>query len=388
MNEQDRNHDRRTSLRVAETTAPYGLPIGSLSDWRSWALILGPALLFGLIEAAQLRLGSAVLGRPMPFHLAVLRVVPYWVLLACLLPLAMAAARRFHLSRHVLWPTAPALAASAIAFALLTLAGRLVVGPIGPVFVQWKPSQLFRTYFLLDVLTYSALVGTLYAFYFYRQAAARELAASQLRASLAQARLRVLQAQLEPHFLFNTLNAISMLALEGNHTAVVETIGRLRELLRVSLSHDRPQEVSLARELELVEGYLGIQRVRFADRLSVAYDIAPNTFDAEVPSMILQPLVENAVIHGISADTGACRVTITAARDGASLRLDVRDTGPGFASTSNGRSEGIGLVNTRARLQQLYGSEQRIDCFDAVGGGACVAIWIPFKNASQAALSA
>jgi LytS/YehU family sensor histidine kinase len=154
------------------------------------------------------------------------------------------------------------------------------------------------------------------------------------------------------------------------------------------LSHDRPQEVSLARELELVEGYLGIQRVRFADRLVVAYDVAPSVFDAVVPSMILQPLVENAVIHGISADTGTCRVTIGAAREGTSLRLEVRDTGPGFASTDSRRREGIGLVNTRARLQQLYGSEQRIDCFDAVGGGACVAIWIPFQAASQAARSA
>jgi sensor histidine kinase YesM len=235
------------------------------------------------------------------------------------------------------------------------------------------------------VLTYSALIGTLYAFHFYRQAATRELAASQLHASLAQARLRVLQAQLEPHFLFNTLNAISMLALEGNHKAVVETIGRLRELLRVSLSHDRPQEVSLARELELVEGYLGIQRVRFADRLVVAYEIQPNVLDAIVPSMILQPLVENAVIHGISADTGACRVMISACRERGSLRLEVRDTGPGFASAGNHRGEGIGLVNTRERLQQLYGSAQQIDCFDASGGGACVAIWIPFRIAAHAA---
>jgi signal transduction histidine kinase len=360
-------------------------PDFSIADWKNWAVILVPALFFGLIEAAQLRLGSAALGRPMPFPLAVVRVVPYWLLLACLLPLAMAAAQRFKLSRYVLWPTAPALAASAIAFALLALAGRIIVGPIGPALVPWTPMQLFRTYFLLDVLTYSALIGTLYAFYFYRQAAARELAASQLDASLAQARLRVLQAQLEPHFLFNTLNAISMLALDGNHTAVVDTIGRLRELLRVSLSHDRPQEVSLVRELELVEGYLGIQRVRFADRLVVAYDIDSGVSDAIVPSMILQPMVENAVIHGISTDTGACQVTIRATREHDSLRLEVRDTGPGFAAAGSHRGEGIGLVNTRARLQHLYGSAQRIDCFDAVGGGACVAIRIPFRVAAYAA---
>jgi sensor histidine kinase YesM len=177
-----------------------------------------------------------------------------------------------------------------------------------------------------------------------------------------------------------------MLALEGNHQAVVDTIGRLRELLRVSLSHDRPQEVSLARELQLVEGYLGIQRVRFADRLVVAYDVDPAILDAIVPSMILQPLVENAVIHGIATDSGTCRVMISAVRERGSLRLEVRDTGPGFAGAgASPRGEGIGLGNTHARLQQLYGSAQQIDCFDAAGGGACVVIRIPFRIAAHAA---
>jgi signal transduction histidine kinase len=366
---------------------PSGTFHDSITGWRNWALILVPALLFGLIEAIQLRLGSAVLGRPMPFEWAVLRVVPYWLLLACLFPVIAFTARRFGVLRHLTSPSALALAASALIFALLTLAGRILVGPIGPA-RQWTALQLFRSYFLLDVLTYAALVGTLYAFYFYRSTAARELAASQLRASLAQARLRLLQAQLEPHFLFNTLNAVSMLALEGNHKAVVDTVARLRELLRVSLSHDRPQEVPLARELELVEGYLGIQRIRFADRLSLAYRIAPDCFDVIVPSMILQPLVENAVIHGISADTGRCHVLIAATREDESLRLEVRDTGPGFAATSERRGEGIGLATTRARLQQLYGSLQRMDCFDDAGGGACVVIVLPFRRALLSAQSA
>lgn len=368
---------------------PHSRDVPADPGWRTYAVIMALALLFSLIEAAQLRLGSAVLGRPMAFPLAVVRVVPYWLLLACLMPLALAIARRFQMSRYVLWPNALALATSALAFGLLALAGRLVVGPVGPAAVAWTPQQLFRTYFVLDVLTYSALIGTLYAFHFYRQATARDLASTELRTSLAQARLRVLQAQLEPHFLFNTLNAISVLALEGNHKAVVETTGRLRELLRVSLSQDRPQEVSLARELELVEGYLGIQRVRFADHLAVAYDIAPDVFDSLVPSMLLQPLVENAVTHGISAETGTCRVTIRAERDDASLRLEVRDTGPGFASTVRSRrSEGIGLVNTRARLQQLHGAAQRMDCFDAPDGGACVVIRLPFRRMSPAVRSA
>jgi signal transduction histidine kinase len=386
----DRSH--RLDFIVSQLSAgPSGVSrhAGSLSGWETWAVMLAPALLFGLIEAAQLRLGSAALGRPMPFHYAVVRVVPYWLLLACLMPLVMAIARRFQFTRYLLWPNVLALAASAITFALLTLFGRLIVGPFSTAAFQWTPLQLFRTYFLLDVLTYSALVGTLYAFYFYRHAESRELATSQLHASLVQSRLKVLQAQLEPHFLFNTLNAISVLAIEGNHKAVVDTVGRLRDLLRVSLSHDRPQEVSLARELELVEGYLGIQRVRFADRLSTAYDIAPDVFDARVPSMILQPLVENTVIHGISTHTGTCRVTIRASRDDGNLRLEVRDTGPGFGATGDSRrGEGIGLVNTRARLHQLYGSAQRMECFDVPEGGACAVVWIPFRRATNTAQSA
>ena len=126
--------------------------------------------------------------------------------------------------------------------------------------------------------------------------------------------------------------------------------------------------------------------MRFADRLVVAYDVAPDILDAIVPSMILQPLVENAVIHGIATDTGTCRVTISVVRERGSLRLEVRDTGPGFASAvGSRRGEGIGLVNTRERLQQLYGSAQQIDCCDAAGGGACVVIRIPFRVAAHAA---
>ncbi|MGH9201639.1 MAG: histidine kinase, partial [Vicinamibacterales bacterium] len=210
------------STREVEPRGEWRGPFEESLSWKTWAIVLLPALLFGLLEAAQLRLGSAVLGRPMPFVYAVARVVPYWLLLGCLVPIVIAVARRFHLGRRLLWPNALALAGSAIAFALLTLAGRLVVGPIGQSVVKWTPLQLFQTYFLLDVLTYSALVGTLGAFHFYRHAKSRELAAFQLDASLSEARLKVLQAQLEPHFLFNTLNAISVLALEGNHKAVVD----------------------------------------------------------------------------------------------------------------------------------------------------------------------
>jgi signal transduction histidine kinase len=346
-------------------------------------VLLAPALLFGLMEAAQIRLGSSVLGRPMPFSIAFTRVLPYWVLLACTGPLAIAAMRRLRLAQQALWPNVLGIAVSAIAFALLALAGRLVVAPIGPTIVRRTPIQLVQAYFLLDVLTYSALVGTVYAFYFYRRTQARELAASQLRASLSQARLKALQAQLEPHFLFNTLNAISVLALDGNHDAVVDTVGRLTDLLKMSLSADRPQEVTLKRELELVDGYLGIQKVRFADRLATTYDITPDAFSAIVPSMVLQPIVENAVIHGIAAHPSRGRITIAARRVDGTLQLEVTDTGPGFQQHVNvAHGEGIGLVNTRARLQQLYGSAQHVDLSNAPDGGARVVVSLPYRVAA------
>jgi sensor histidine kinase YesM len=271
------------------------------------------------------------------------------------------------------------VAASAIAFALLTLMGRLVVGPIGPTVVSWTPLQLFRTYFLLDVLTYSAFVGTLYAFHFYRHAESRELAASQLQASLAQARLKMLQAQLEPHFLFNTLNAISVLALEGNHRAVVDTVGRLSELLRVSLSHERPQEVSLARELELVEGYLGIQRVRFADQLIVTYDVAADVLDGLLPSMILQPLVENSIKHGLSQKLGEGRITIRSTREGGHAIIDVIDNGVGIPTIEADRVKGtgIGLRNVNERLRVIYGANYQLQLDSVAGEGTCARIIVP-----------
>jgi signal transduction histidine kinase len=343
-------------------------------------VLLAPALLFGLMEAAQIRLGSSVLGRAMPFPVALTRVLPYWILLGVMGPLALTALRRFRAAQHALWPNVAGIAASAIAFALLALAGRLMVAPIGPSLVRRTPMQLLQAYFLLDILTYSALVGTLYAFHFYRRTQARELAASQLRASLSQARLKALQAQLEPHFLFNTLNAISVLAMDGNHGAVVDTVGRLTDLLRMSLCPDRPQEVPLARELELVDGYLGIQKVRFADRLSTAYDIAPDVMGALVPSMVLQPIVENAVIHGIAAQPDPGLITIAARRENDTLCLEVSDTGPGFQQdVTSSEGTGIGLVNTRARLQQLYGSLQRVDLSNATYGGARVRVALPFR---------
>jgi two-component system, LytTR family, sensor kinase len=200
---------------------------------------------------------------------------------------------------------------------------------------------------------------------------------SNLRTSLAEARLAALRAQLNPHFLFNTLNAISTLALKGDRAAVTETLGRLSGLLRAALDEDT-QEIPLAREIDFLDDYIAIQRIRFADRLSVEQRIAPDTLASLVPTMILQPIVENAIEYGVNARRGGGRVNVLASRNNGALVIEVRDTGPGFVRSS--MHNGIGLANTRARLEQLYGSAYRFEYGTAVEGGASVRITIPFHT--------
>jgi two-component system, LytTR family, sensor kinase len=224
----------------------------------------------------------------------------------------------------------------------------------------------FRLLFYLDLLTYWAIVGMYLALHY-----------SNLRTSLAEARLAALRAQLNPHFLFNTLNAISTLALKGDQGAVTETLGRLSGLLRAALD-EHTEEIPLAREIEFLDDYVALQRIRFADRLSVERQIAPDTLAGLVPTMILQPLVENAIEHGVNAQREEGRVNVSAVRQNGSLIIEVRDSGPGFL-VSDARN-GIGLTNTRARLEQLYGSEYRFEYGKASEGGAAVRMTIPFHR--------
>ena len=239
-----------------------------------------------------------------------------------------------------------------------------------------------RDYIAADFLTYWAIVTGYYAVHYYHEAQQRERTAAALQTTLTEARLDVLRSRMNPHFLFNTLNSISTLALKGDNDATVEMLARLSELLRVSLDERCPHEVSLARELELLERYLAIQRVRFADRLTVCQRIGDDTHDALVPSMILQPLAENAIRHGIDAHCGAGVITIESERRNGSLQLRVSDSGPGFPDEGAAaiRRQGLGLSNTRARLEQLYGGRQQIVFGRSDQGGGTVTVTIPFHT--------
>ncbi len=216
------------------------------------------------------------------------------------------------------------------------------------------------------------------------QAALRaDLRASQLEAQIAQARLAALKAQLQPHFLFNTLNAIVVLVRQQKGRQAEETLERFSDLLRAVLADMDAQEVTLARELEYLELYLSIEQLRFSDRLRVNTHVDPASLEAAVPHMALQPIVENAIRHGIGRRASQGVIDIEAARVGDSLRIVGRDNGPGFDTSGAPGGLNLGLANTRARLRQLYGDAAELRTGSAPGGGAEVTLVIPFRNVER-----
>lgn len=236
-----------------------------------------------------------------------------------------------------------------------------------------------------NVLAYWSILGTRYALHYYRQYQERkrqalqlELQASELQTRLVRAQLSALKGQLQPHFLFNTLNAIMVLVRQGKGLQAEEMLARLSDLLRSVLEDVEAQEVPLRRELESLQLYLSIEQVRFQDRLRVEIDVDPALLDAAVPHLALQPIVENAIRHGIGRRSAAGRLRIGAAKVGESLRIEVRDDGPGLSPEGAG-TRGIGLANTRARLQQLHGDAAKLTVENDPQGGAVATLTVPWR---------
>ncbi|HUQ34309.1 MAG TPA: histidine kinase [Pyrinomonadaceae bacterium] len=245
--------------------------------------------------------------------------------------------------------------------------------------------------FHLELIVYGMILGVGYAFSYYSRYREKELRTSQLEAQLAQAQLQALKMQLHPHFLFNTLNGIAGLVRDSNNKAAVQMIAGLSDLLRYTLENAGKQEVPLREELEFLELYLDIQQMRFPDRLNVQMKIATEALDAQVPNLILQPLVENAIRHGISLRASMGTVGVSARRDDGLLEMKVYDDGPGLNRQLHMEEHvdaavgGIGLSNTRARLRQLYGERYRFDVHDRDEGGVEAVISIPLRLAGNVA---
>lgn len=237
-----------------------------------------------------------------------------------------------------------------------------------------------RGYLIVDIIAYAGACGVIYGLDARRKLRAQEMTASRLEAQLARSQLEALRVQLHPHFLFNTLNAISMMARKGDTDSVVRMLAGLSDLLRLALASVGKAEVPLRLELDFIERYLALQQIRFSDRLQVKMHISPEALDARVPSLVLQPLAENAVRHGLSPRNEGGLLEIGAERNGADLVLSVRDTGVGLLPESERRGEGLGLQNVRARLAVLYPNAHRFTLENYPGGGTLALVCIPFHH--------
>jgi two-component system, LytTR family, sensor kinase len=261
----------------------------------------------------------------------------------------------------------------------------LISTPVGQSF-----PRLFRVLaafgFHGNMLAYWAILGIQAGWHYYvqyqerAQAALRlEVAAADLKTELVRAQLGALKAQIQPHFLFNTLNAVVALVREQKGRQAEDTLARLSDLLRWVLADVETQEVSLRRELEHVQIYLAIEQVRFPDRLRAEFAVDPATLDAAVPHIGLQPIVENAIRHGVERSASAGRLRIAAVALNGALEITVTDDGPGFSSDPAVETRGIGLTNTRERLRQLYGDRASLTTANLPDGGAIVTMRLPFR---------
>lgn len=352
-----------------------------------WFVIWAVWTLFALFFASQFALQNQLSRNPVSFwRILSWQMVSGYVWFA-LSPLILYLARKFpfesekwkkSLLVHLIASVLIALFQQAIDTFVLTRLGY----PPNRQFASFLEAYQFFVYINLhlSILIYWGVVGIKSAFSNYQKYRERELQTSQLEARLATSRLQVLKMQLHPHFLFNTLNAISEL-IHKDADAAERMIGDLSDLLRMSFEKLEVQEVSLKQELEFLQKYLEIEQMRFQERLRIEMQIAPETLDASVPNMILQPLVENAIKHGLAPRASGGKIEIGAERINGHLHLTVSDDGIGvpFNDFEN-VFEGVGLSNTRKRLRHLYGESQKFNLEAADANGLKVNLTIPYKE--------
>ncbi len=349
------------------------------------AIWLIPAVLSGFDTYMQNRLS----GHPPPWRSVLFNSVD-WLLYAALTPIVFRASRRFPLRRD---RPGRAVAVHIVGALLLCVAWagmgsllRLVIFPIPNGFTAVRFFRGFLSWIFTTLPfgtgVYFALVGIEHALFFMAEAREREMQAARLAAQLSEARLAALRMQLNPHFLFNSLNAITVLVRDQKTADASRMLELLSDVLRQVLRSDPKQETTLASELEFIGRYLEIEHVRFSDRLRPAIQVEPADRKAAVPPFILQPLIENALRHGIARSSVAGRLEVNARREGADLVLTVRDDGPGLPERAAG-APGVGLANTRSRLAALYGERASLRISNAAGGGAIAEIRLPYHETEE-----
>jgi two-component system, LytTR family, sensor kinase len=354
-------------------------------------VVFGVATILSVFSTLQAyRLNTLSIKEPMTvevWRLLVLNSFGYWYVPAALTSSIFRFARRFPIEAAHRLRALGLYALGAWAFSVVHLACTMTVllllFPAPPsVPFTTRVQRIYLTNLDWTLMTFAAIVGLSHALEYYRESRERTLKAAQLETRLAEARLKSLEAQLHPHFLFNTLHAISAL-IHSQPDAADRMISRLSDLLRITFAGSGAARVPLQEELEFLQKYLEIEQTRFQDRLTVRYDVDPETLDAEVPRLILQPLVENAIKHGVAPRIEPGVISITARRAGEVLQLEVRDNGAGLTAAGRARLDsGIGLSNTRARLECLYGDAQTLE-FSGGGPGLAVALTFPFHRVAS-----
>jgi two-component sensor histidine kinase len=356
--------------------------------WFKLSLLAVGWTIIGCFYAARNIVVSVSQGRAIEWSRIVLYEIIYWQVLIVLTPVILWFARRFPVSREN-WIRR---------LFVLTIFGLLIAPLQGffesciALFIEWGIRQtpteelaqrlpaIERTVLVscfTGFTTYWMIVGVDYAFDYYRKFREREIKSTQLENRLAQAELQNLKMQLHPHFLFNTLHTISVLITRDAEKAKQMLI-HLSDLLRITLDNSGAQEVSLKQELDFLGRYLEIEQTRFQDRLTVKTNVDAKALEARVPNLILQPLVENSIRHGIGRSSKKGIIELSAGVENKTLHLEVRDNGSGFSE--NEPKNGVGINNTKARLAQLYGEAHSFEITNLADGGALIEIEIPFRT--------
>lgn len=350
------------------------------------ALIAAACLVPAALDALQAYLKTRLDGEPGVDWGSVVFAGAEWVFLGALTPITWTLARRFPLRREGL---ARALAvhfagAAALCVGWATLGILLGLaldrypagGPLSAAYTSWILTSIPWSVFM-----YFTVLGCVHAFTYFVEAREREAQGSRLAAQLAEARLGALRMQLNPHFLFNSLNAVTVLVRDRNTHDAARMLELLAGMLRQVLQGGRRQEVALDEELRFVERYLAIEQVRFSDRLRVRWVIQPGLRDVQVPEFILQPLVENAVRHGVAKRSEPGMIEVAARVEAGELVLSVRDDGPGYRPGAEGG--GVGLANTRARLETLFGAAGRLEVGPGEDGGTAAVVRLPLRRTTD-----
>lgn len=356
-----------------------------------WLRATGYALLvatvLGAIETAKAMVVAPSVDPTFGWQRAILTNMSWWYLWVLLVPVVVWVSHQFNEKGRVQAGVAHGVA-SVVLSAVHIGAASVIIWDVSSRSFQTLGGQLRELlvgYGVSDLVTYWAMAAAYGAWIAHRRLTrsererhALELEASRLEAAMTEARLAALRSELNPHFLFNTLNTVSSLARRGSGEEAVGVVSRLGRILRRTLEQGPEQEVPLEQEMELLELYLEIESIRYSDRLTTEVRLDPAARQALVPPLLLQPLAENAVQHGAAHVRGPVEVTVEALARGDRLEILVRDTGAGLPPPEM-RREGVGLRNTRERLAALYGADARVELESLEGGGTLARVSLPLR---------